>query len=336
MAEKSEKKRLAILRIVQASNKPIPSQNITEQLQSIGYDISERTVRFHLLNMDKEGLTEYVGKHGRRITDLGIKEMASARVFEKVGFLADKIDQLAYQMSFDLIRKEGTVIINVALIAKGLLTEACPLLISVFEAGYSMGSLIKLFNEGEKVGALTIPEGFAGIGTVCSISLNGVLLHQGVPVTSKFGGVLEIHNAKPLRFVEIMSYNGTSLDPLEIFIKGRMTNVVGAIKKGSGRIGASFREAPASSLPQIQDINDKLYKTGLGHFLKIGLPNQGLYDIPIHEGRVGAIVSGGLNPIACLMENDINVELHALSGLLDFHELFPYSELGSRASHILS
>ncbi|MFC1584853.1 DUF128 domain-containing protein [Fibrobacterota bacterium] len=333
--ERTEKKRLAILRIIQAANGPISSQKITEQLVNMAYNISERTVRFHLLDMDREGLTEYVGRHGRKITEKGGLELANARVFEKVGFLAAKIDQMTYSMDFNLSKKEGTVVVNISLIGKNQLKKAIPLISRVFETGFAMGKLVTLFNEGEQIGDVIIPDGFVGIGTVCSISLNGVLLQQGVPIVTRFGGLLEIQNRKPARFVEIISYDGTSLDPLEIFIKGEMTDTMGVVESGNGRIGASFREIPVVSRTQVVQIGRRLHEIGLGGFLEIGWPGQPIFEVPINEGRIGAVVAGGLNPSAGLRESGMNVNSRALSGLIDFHKLYHYRELGVRAEEIL-
>ena len=87
MREKTEEKRLAILRILQEADGPLGSAGITERLAAMGHDISERTVRFHLLDMDKAGLTENLGRNGRAITRRGASELDSARGFEKVGIL---------------------------------------------------------------------------------------------------------------------------------------------------------------------------------------------------------------------------------------------------------
>jgi repressor of nif and glnA expression len=82
MKEKTEKKRLAILRLLYNEDKPLGSPEITERLLAMGYEISERTVRFHLLAMDKSGFTENLGRNGRQITERGKKELATARIFE--------------------------------------------------------------------------------------------------------------------------------------------------------------------------------------------------------------------------------------------------------------
>ena len=60
MLDKTEKKRLAILRILHEADRPVGGSKITEQLQAMGYEVSERTVRYYLLGMDKEGLMSCV------------------------------------------------------------------------------------------------------------------------------------------------------------------------------------------------------------------------------------------------------------------------------------
>lgn len=335
MQERIERKRLAILRILRDAGGPLGSQEITERLTGLGYDISGRTVRFHLLAMDKEGLTEYVEKHGRKITDKGIEEITNARVHEKVGFLSAKIDQMTCAMDFDLVSLTGTVIVNISLVKEEDLLPACPLMSRVYEKGLSMGRLIALFRPGEKVGETAIPAGYVGVGTVCSVTLNGVLLAHKIPVSSRFGGLLEIENSKPSRFVAIINYNGTSLDPLEIFIKSGMTDYLGATGEGNGLIGAGFREIPAQTRDRVVEIADRVESVGLGGFLTIGTPNGEVSGIPVSEGNIGAIVIGGLNPIGILEEAGFEVNSHALSGLVPYNRLFSYLDLEQRALQLI-
>ncbi|NQU08228.1 MAG: DUF128 domain-containing protein, partial [Candidatus Abyssubacteria bacterium] len=168
MSEKTEKKRLAILRVLHEGGKPMGSSKIAERLLAAGHEISERTVRFYLKEMDREDLTENLGRKGRLITQRGLQELGSARIIEKIGFLAAKIDQMTYRMSFNLSTRSGTVVVNVSVVDKSELAEAAPLVKKVFVAGYAMGRLVTLFPPGERIGDVTIPEGMIGLGTVCS------------------------------------------------------------------------------------------------------------------------------------------------------------------------
>ncbi len=330
MKERIEKKRLAILRILKESDQPISSQKIVELLNEIGQDISERTVRFHLKDMDSDGLTEYVERRGRRITDKGLSEVSKARVVDKVGLINSKIDYFSYKMSFDLSKKIGTVVINISFIPIKDMEKSIEILIHAFKNGFSMGNLIGLYYPGDSAGKEIVPEGYIGIGTVCSFTLNGVLSSRGIPVNSIFGGLLEIEKGKPSRFVEIIKYDGTSIDPLEIFIKSGMTDAAGAADSGKGKIGANFIEAPGAAREEILSIGEEMRLAGLGTFLTLGWPGHSVLQVPINWGRMGGIVIGGLNPIAILEENGINVISKAVSGLVEYDSLFPALQIADR------
>jgi len=336
MRDRTEEKRLAILRVLREAAQPLGSAAIADGLSAMGYDISERTVRFHLLEMDRSGLTQNLRRNGRRITEQGLKELARARAFEKVGYLSARIDQMTYRMEFDLGRKSGTVVLNLSLIEKDQLERAVPLLGRVFAAGYAMGKLVTLLAPGEQVGPTLVPEGMVGIGTVCSITVNGVLVAHGIPVVSRFGGLLELRDRKPTRFVELIHYEGTTIDPLEVFIRSGMTDYMGATTTGTGLIGASFREVPGDARDRVIELADQMSKAGLGGVFLVGWPGRPLLEIPVSEGRVGLVVIGGLNPVAILEEQGMRVRhTGALTGLIDYWRLFPYEELGGRAREII-
>ena len=333
---KTEKKKLAILEVLKSSNQPLSSGKITESLSIAGYDISERTVRLYLQQFDEEGLTEPHGKRGRTITEKGRDEIGSSRLLERIGSMSAKIDQMTFQMNFDLSLRSGTVAVNTTFVDPLILLERIKDFKRVFSMGYAMGHLVGVLKSGEKVGNFTVPEGKIGLCTVCSITLNGVLLKHGVPVRSLFCGLMEVHEHKPVRLAEIINYDGTSLDPLELFIRGGRTDYMGAISTGSGFIGIGFREFPASSYDIVVDLADKLDKIGLGAFLEIGRPGQALFGFPVPEGCIGAVVIGGLNPVAVFEENGIRVEAKALSGLLSFNKLIHYEELDSVLKDIIN
>ncbi len=334
MSEKTERKKLAILMILREADGPLGSAKITERLAAAGHEISERTVRFYLQASDGEGLTENRGRKGHLIVRRGLEELENARIIEKVGFLAAKIDQMTYRMNFNLSTGTGTVVVNISILEKSQLASAIPLIKSVFKAGYGMGRLMALFPPGARAGEATVEEGMVGIGAVCSITLNGVLLAHGIPTYSRFGGLLELQDYLPTRFVEVIHYDGTSLDPLEVFIRSGMTDYAGAIQTGTGRIGASFRELPAESREQVIKLARRLEQIGLGGCMTIGYPNQPLPEIPVQQGRVGAVVVGGLNPAGILEERGIATQSLALAALAEYEILFPYEELDARISNL--
>lgn len=323
---KLDKIKLKILQILKENNFPISSNQITLELERRGICISERTVRYYLLQMDKENLTSYIEKKGRILTEFGKSEMEKFFIAEKIGFLSSKIDKLTYKMDFDLNKLTGNIVVNISYIQKKDFETSIPLIMKVFESGYSMGELLYIFDENNDLN-LVIPKDHIGIATVCSITLNGILLSYGIPVRSKFGGLLQLVEGKPDGFVALVSYDGTTIDPLEIFIKSKMTNHISATTSGNGLIGASFREVPADARNKILEISQILKKIGLNGFMEIGYNGESLRELPVNEGMIGIIVIGGLNPMAILEECGINVISKAMSGLLEYNRLFNYKIL---------
>ncbi len=335
MAEKKKKKELAILSILKKNDTPISSSLLAGELVELGHDISERTVRLYLKKLDEDGLTQRIGKRGRVITEKGLSEFDNARIIERVGYLSAKIDQMMYRMNFDLAAQSGTVVVNITIVSAKDAIACIDQITDVFKKGFAMGNMVTVLGPGERLDHITIPENMIGIGTVCSITLNGVLLKYGIPTYSRFGGLLELHNNLPVRFVEMINYDGTSIDPLEVFIRSGMTDYIGAINSGNGRIGASFREFPADGRPLVLELAQKLDQADLGAFMRIGHGGQALLEIPVGEGRVGAIVIGGLNPVAIFEETGIRVYSRAMSGLMDFNRLFRYESLKERVAAYL-
>ncbi len=336
MQEKQKSKELLILNVLKNSQKTMSSGRIAEELTSLGHEVSERTIRLYLQQLVSRGLTTSNGKKGHIISEKGLRELDSSKIIEKVGFLSAKIDQMSYRMNFDLNTTSGDVVINLTLVEPMIFSKCIPSIRKVFADGYAMGDLLTFLGPGERLEHITVPDGMIGVGTVCSITLNGVLLKHGIPTNSRFGGLLELADKKPIRFVEVIMYDGTSIDPLEVFIRSGMTNYMGAIKTGNGRIGASFREFPAESRDTVEHLCEKLKRIGLGGLVTIGKPGQSVLDIPVSEGRIGAILIGGLNPVSILEENGFRSYSRALGGLIEFNRLFRYEEMGNRIQQFLN
>ncbi|MFN3739359.1 MAG: DUF128 domain-containing protein [Thermodesulfovibrionales bacterium] len=318
---------IAILKVLDRQNGIIGSREISRQLKTYGIDLTERAVRYHLKILDERGYTEVFGKEGRRITDKGRTELQHALVYEKTSFVITKIETLSYQTSFNIDTLEGDVILNVSFIPEDAIENALKIMKPVFSSPYVMSTNFIIKKAGERISDVTVPAGKVGIGTVCSITINGIFLRAGIPVTSRFGGVVEINDKKPVRFLSLISYEGSSLDPHEVFIKSKMTAVIDAVKKGKGKILASYREIPAVCLEKVKEIAKSLAKKGIGGILLIGSPNRPILGIPPGIDRAGIVVVGGLNPIAAIQESGIETESAAMSTLFCYTKLVNFKEL---------
>jgi len=319
---------LSILKILDANpDQILGSGAISKQLKMHGVDLTERTVRYHLRILDERGFTKVFGKEGRMITPKGKEELTQASVSEKVGFIISKIETLSYLTNLNLEKNEGDIILNVSYFPEEKLKETLRIMKPVFLSPYVMSEKVALKKAGEKIGDIPVPKGQVGFGTVCSVTINGIFLKAGIPVISKFGGVLQIEDSEASRFTALISYEGSSLDPLEIFIRSKMTDITGAVKNQSGKILASFREIPVVSLGKAEEISYELKAKGIRGILLIGNPNQPLIEMPVGLNRAGMIIVGGLNPIAALEEAGIHTVTKAMSTLYPFSDLVRFKEL---------
>jgi HTH-type transcriptional regulator, global nitrogen regulator NrpRI len=330
--EKKQKNRVAILESLKNAGSLLHSAQIAQIIRSFGADLSERSVRLYLESLEQEGLVASEGRKGHRITPQGREELGSATVLERVGYMSAHVERMMFFMNFSLATRKGSVVVNVSMIPQELVHELGDTFCEVFAKGYAMGTLLGLLKPGEALGPHIVPQGHYGICTVCSISLSGILLSHGVPVRSVFCGLLEILNHRPRGIRELISYNSTSVDPLQLFINSGMTNYLGAISGKKGLIGIGFREVPAESHSIVEDLAEKVRNVGLGAFMEIGKPNQNLLNMPVREGCCGILVVGGLNPVSIFVESGYRIYSHALSGTMEYHQLFHYSELRNKLS----
>ncbi len=317
----TERKIIAILKVLSESSQPLGSITIARELVRHGVFLSERAVRYHLRMTDERGHTQPLGRDGRMITPKGLEELRVALAPDQVGFIQERLELLAFQTTFDPTKRTGQVAINTSLFDKNDLKAALAAMSEAFEAGLCVSELVAVASEGEKLGSVVVPNGKVGIATVCSVTINGVLLKLGVPIESRFGGVLEVRESKPRRFVAIINYGGTSLDPSEQYIRARMTSVREVAKTGSGRILANFREIPAPSRLLVEDTIGRLKEAGIGGIHVLGNTSEPVCQINVSVNRVGVVLLGGLNPVAAAVEAGVDVENIAESGMIDFGRL---------------
>jgi len=323
----AESKLISILKVLSESSEPLGSITIARKLEREGVFLSERAVRYHLRIADERGFTQPGGRDGRMITPEGRQEVKEALAPQHVGFVKDKLEMLAYQTTFDPEKRTGQLSINTSIIDQDKFKKALSAMKDAFKAGICVSDMVAVASEGEKLGSVIVPSGKVGLATVCSVVTNGVLLKAGVPTEYRFGGVLEVRNSKPRRFVAIIEYAGTSLDPAEQFIRARMTSVSEASKTGNGKILGVFRTIPAPAREFFEEKIAVLKKAGIGGVYALGNTSEPLCQIPVALNRIGVVQLGGLNPVAAAVEAGIEIENIAESGLIDFQQLKSFWKL---------
>ncbi len=323
----TEKKIMTILKVLSESTEPLGSITIARELERYGVFLSERAVRYHLRITDERGYTQPMGRDGRMITPRGLSELQMALAPDQVGSILDRLELLAFLTTFDPRKRTGQVPINTSIFPQEKFKKALSAMKDVFKAGLCVSGLVAVAEEGEKVGNVVVPTGKMGLATVCSVAINGVLLKAGVPIGSRFGGVLEIIDSKPRRFVAVINYAGTSLDPSEQYIRARMTSVSEAAKSGNGRILANFREIPAPARGVAEETVSALKEAGINGAYVLGNTSEPVCQVSVGLNRVGMVLLGGLNPVAAAVEAGVDVDNVSESGAVDYSQLVSFWQL---------
>jgi HTH-type transcriptional regulator, global nitrogen regulator NrpRI len=317
----TERKVISILKVLSESAEPLGSITIARELERYGISLSERAIRYHLRITDERGYTQAMGRDGRLLTHKGIEELRMALAPDQVGFILDKLELLAFRTTFDPVKKTGLVPINTSLFEAEKFDKALGIMREIIKSNLAVSHLVATAREGEKIGSVVIPPGKIGLATICSVVVNGVLLKSGIPIESRFGGVLEIRNGNPRRFVAVINYSGTSLDPSEQYIRARMTKVGEAARSGNGMILANFREIPAPARSIVDEKVAQLKKAGISGVYLLGNTSEPVCQIAVGLNRVGLVMLGGLNAVAAAVEVGLEVENISESGLFEYTQL---------------
>jgi HTH-type transcriptional regulator, global nitrogen regulator NrpRI len=323
-----ERKITAILKILSDSHIPLGSRNISKQLEEQGIYLGERAVRYHLKIMDERGVTRSAGhKDGRTITGPGLEELRNSLVTDKIGFVGSKIERLAYQTTVGLRSGTGMVPIDVSLFAKEDYARALKVMMPVFEAGFCSSNMVVVATEGNKLGDTTIPAGQVGFATVCNVAVNGCLLKSGIPAHARFGGLLQIKAGLPFRFVDLIEFSGSTLDPSDIFLVGRMTDVINAAVNGEGKVLAGYHEIPMLSVGKAEELLQRMKNSNLISYAALARPGERICEVPFSHEQVGLVTLSGLNPVAAAAEAGIHVSNRAMCGMIEFARMRPAREL---------
>ncbi|MBQ6512975.1 DUF128 domain-containing protein [Methanobrevibacter sp.] len=228
----------------------------------------------------------------------------------KIPFLLSKSWNLIQQVNFDVERRKGNIIANVSYISKNELDES----IDIMKETYANNP--KYINPYYKLLDHPTDEEKIGIATICSLSIDGLLINNGIMSTPKYGGLLEL--SEPPLFIELISYNGTTVDPHKIFLSKNMTSISRDI--GPNKILASVKEIPYISRDYALHLLDILNNIGFSIY-KIGKPRELVYNSKVDNYNFGVITGGGLNSIGAIKEKGIDIEVKAIEKLIPFEDM---------------
>ncbi|WP_462315824.1 NrpR regulatory domain-containing protein [Methanobrevibacter sp.] len=237
-------------------------------------------------------------------------EAPTARNQEKISLVLSKSMNLIQQVNFDIEKQKGDIIANVSYVNRNDVDTA----LSIMEDTYNdnpkyINPYYKLIDHPEN-------DDMVGIATICSLSVDGILINNGIMSNPTYSGLLEL--TEPPLFIDMISYNGTTIDPHKIFLSKNMTSITGT--NGPNKILASVKEIPYISRDYAVEILDILNNIGFSIY-KIGKPRELVYNSKVDNYNFGVITGGGLNSVGAVKENDVPIQIKSLEKIMPFEKM---------------
>jgi repressor of nif and glnA expression len=236
-------------------------------------------------------------------------------------FISNRIEDLAMEVSYDPAENTGRIIFNLSLVPRGDLEAAISVFRNAYRAGLSVSDRIRILSGGERLDDFVIPPEYAGVCTMCTITLDGLLLRKGVPIRHVGGGLVQIVDRMPRRFTHMILFEATTVDPLEVLVAQDLTSIGRVMKEGSGTILGNLRECHMEAETLVIGLLDSLSEGGFTGILEVGAPNVPLLGVPASPQFFGVAMVGGTNPMAALKEKGIPVVTKSLKGIMDVGEM---------------
>ena len=227
-----------------------------------------------------------------------------------IPFLLSKSWNLIQQVNFDVEKRKGDIIANVSYISRDDLDSA----LEIMEETYNSNP--KYINPYYKLINHPTDESKVGIATICSLTIDGLLINNGIQSNPIYGGLLEL--TEPPLFIDLISYNGTTIDPHKVFLSKNMTAI--SVDAGTKKILASFKEIPYITRDYAVELLDILKNTGFSIY-KIGKPREVTYNAKADNYNFGIVAGSGLNAIGAIKEKGIDIDVKAIEKLIPFEEM---------------
>ena len=229
---------------------------------------------------------------------------------EKISLVLSKSLNLIQQVNFDVEKQKGDIIANISYVDKDNIDRA----LSIMEDTYNSNP--KFINPYYKLVDHPENDDMVGIATICSLSIDGILINNGIMSNPTYSGLLEL--TEPPLFIDLISYNGTTLDPHKIFLSKNMTSITGG--DGPSKILASVKEIPYISRDHAVELLEILNNIGFSIY-KIGKPREFVYNSKVDNYNFGVITGGGLNSIGAVKESGVPIQVKALEKMMPFEKM---------------
>ncbi|MDD1724487.1 MAG: NrpR regulatory domain-containing protein [Methanospirillum sp.] len=308
---KTEHKYIEILRILKDHQEPMGAKRLSELLAERGYVMTDRAVQYYLRYLDTRGFTEKVGNQGRILTSAGIMETDRALVDDRIGFVISKLERLAFRSTFDPVSGTGDVAYNLTIVPDEILEPVSNSFDMVRDAGCSFFSGYSILERDHRV-----PPGHVGILTVCSITMDGVFQHNGIPVKVAYGGTIRLTDKTPENFSHIIGYQGSTVDPLQLFIGAGLTSIQDYVRTGTGVLLANVRQIPGLAEDRALGLISHMRECGFRFPLTMGKGK--IFNLLTDPHRISLVSFSGMNSIGCATEAGYKLKTEIGAGTIPF------------------
>jgi len=343
---KSREKLIEILRIINEYDKPVGARIVSNELKSRGYDLGERTIRYHMQILDEKGYTQKIGYSGRKLTSLGKSELKNGLIYDHVDFVFSQFEEMIYKTNLDEKKKDGTVVVNLSKInldddsIQTKKDNPIELMKKVFNSGLAVSPLINVEKmtqkDSEKMSLknsekrnlknsekMNSEKNEFIIKTISETTIDGILLKHGIPSLPIYGGLIKIKDYVPQRFTDLITYKKTSIPPINAFVEDDTTSVLSVLENGNGIVPGDFRVIPETSLEKVKKIFNNLSNIGINGIISIGKSGEKVLGINVNESFSGIAIIGGITPLCVLKEIGCDVNLKLADELIDYGQLKP-------------
>lgn len=146
--------------------------------------------------------------------------------------------------------------------------------------------------------------------------MDGVFQHNGIPVKMAYGGTIRVIDKKPVEFVDLIGYQGSTVDPLQLFINSGLTSIGPCIAEGNGIVLANIRQIPGSSWDRASDLISRMQNCGFRFPVIMGRGK--VYNLMTDPGRISLVSYSGMNSIGFAAEEGYKLSTEIGAGTIPF------------------
>ena len=317
-----------ILRILYFSGGIQASGDLQNALRKRSIELELRTIRYHLANLEKDGIVRRFGNKGVVLTERGVEEARMLLVFDRIGVSSAEIERIAADSDYDPAADTGKVRVNTLLIGENRLDDVLGVLAATSASPVIISSRVGLVRSGERLWNFVVPQGHVALLGITARNFDVFLQKRRIPTETIATVLLRIEDNEPKGIADILFHSGTTLSPGELLIRGRYTSVSDVVRTGNGLATASIKTFPPQFFDEVAEMLHSLDRTAFSGLIEMKGQLPPAYRMSYRDREKGyMLVYGGANFFAPLVEQHLAENLRISHALYDISRMRPVAEL---------